>query len=372
MRLGMFMQPVHDVNRDQTQVIEEDRETILLADKLGFHEVWVGEHASATVEPITAPLVFLATLLSETKKIKLGTGVICLPNHHPAQVAAQAALFDHLSRGRFQMGIGTGSLSSDVELFEVGGDTDRNDMVRESMQLIQAIWDGEPPYSIEGKYWNVKIEDMARSEFGVGHFVKPYQKSGPPVAISIMSPKSNSARIAGENGWIPISGAAFLHPRYTSGHWETYAEGCESAGRRADPNIWRVSRSIVVAPSDEEALDYVLNPDGPMSYWYRYFLSSIKARKLTKYVAPESHPDPDNITWQEIAKEQCTFGSPETVLDKLIALRDLTGHFGVLTAMAHEWDNKAFCKRSLTMLAEEVMPRFSQHAETDSQLRAAE
>ena len=88
------MQPVHDVNRDQTQVIEEDRETILLADKLGFHEVWVGEHASATVEPITAPLVFLATLLAETKKIKLGTGVICLPNHHPAQVAAQAALFD--------------------------------------------------------------------------------------------------------------------------------------------------------------------------------------------------------------------------------------------------------------------------------------
>ena len=67
------------------------------------------------------------------------------------------------------MGIGTGSLSSDVELFEVGGDTDRNDMVRESMELIQSIWDGEPPYSIEGKYWNVKIEDMARSEFGVGH-----------------------------------------------------------------------------------------------------------------------------------------------------------------------------------------------------------
>ena len=76
-----------------------------------------------------------------------------------------------------------------------------------------------------------------------------------------MSPKSNSARIAGENGWIPISGAPFLHPRYTSGHWQTYAEGCEKAGREADPNIWRVSRSIVVAPSDGEALDYVLNPE---------------------------------------------------------------------------------------------------------------
>ena len=106
MRLGMFMQPVHDPKRDQTQVIDEDREAIILADELGFEEVWVGEHAAATVEPITAPLVFLATLLGETKNIKLGTGVFCLPNHHPAQVAGQSALFDHLSRGRFQMGIG--------------------------------------------------------------------------------------------------------------------------------------------------------------------------------------------------------------------------------------------------------------------------
>ena len=185
MRLGMFMQPVHDPKRDQTQVIDEDREAIILADKLGFEEVWVGEHAAATVEPITAPLVFLATLLGETKNIKLGTGVFCLPNHHPAQVAGQSALFDHLSRGRFQMGIGTGSLSSDVELFEVGGDTDRGDMVRESMEHILAIWEGEPPYKREGKYWNVKIEDMGRSDFGVGHFVKPYQQPHPPIAISL-------------------------------------------------------------------------------------------------------------------------------------------------------------------------------------------
>ena len=233
------------------------------------------------------------------------------------------------------MGIGTGSLSSDVELFEVGGDTDRGDMVRESMEHILAIWEGEPPYKREGKYWNVKIEDMGRSDFGVGHFVKPYQQPHPPIAISIMSPKSGSARMAGERGWIPISGAAFLHPRYTSSHWETYAEGCEKAGRAADPEIWRVSRSIVVAPTDGEALDYILNPDGPMSYWYQYFLSSIRTRGLTKFVAPEGHPDPDSMTWQDIAKEQCTWGSPNTVLDKLVALRDLTGHFGVLTAMAH-------------------------------------
>lgn len=370
MRLGMFMQPVHHADRDLSRNLDEDREAIILADKLGFEEVWVGEHASATVEPITAPLVFMATLLAETKQIKFGSGVFCLPNHHPAQIAGQAALFDHLSRGRFQMGIGTGSLSSDMELFEVGGSTDRNDMVRESLEHILAIWDGEPPYDREGKYWQVKIQDMTREDFGVGTFIKPLQQPHPPIAISIMSPNSGSARMAGEQGWIPISGAAFLNPRYTSSHWSTYAEGCEKAGRRPDPEIWRVSRSIVVAPSDAEARDYVMNPDGPMAYWYQYFLTSVKARGLAKFVAPLDHPDPDNITWQEAAEEQCTYGSAQTVIDKLVALRDTTGHFGVLTAMAHEWDDPAFCRRSLTLLAEQVMPAFSQHA--DSTRAAAE
>ena len=363
MRLGLFMQPVHDPARDLTQVLEEDRETILLADRLGFEECWVGEHASATVEPIPAPLVFLATLLGETKRIKLGTGVFCLPNHHPAQVAGQAALFDHLSRGRFQMGIGTGSLSSDVELFEVGDPAGRGAMVRESLEHILAIWSEDPPYDRGGERWSVRILDMGRSDFGVGHFIRPYQKPHPPIAISIMSPSSGSALMAGEKGWIPISGAAFLQPRYTASHWEKYAEGCEKAGRRPDPSVWRVSRSVVVAPTDEEARDYVLDPDGAMAYWFRYFEGSVKARGLARFAAPDGHPDPDNVTWSEIAESQVAFGSPATVLDKLVALRDRTGPFGVLTAMAHEWDNPAFARRSLSMLAQEVMPRFAQHAE---------
>ena len=93
MQLGMFMQPVHDPKRNYTQVLEEDRETIILADKLGFAEVWVEEHISATAEPITAPLVFLESLIEQTKNIKLGTGVFCLPLQHPAIIAGQAAMF---------------------------------------------------------------------------------------------------------------------------------------------------------------------------------------------------------------------------------------------------------------------------------------
>jgi alkanesulfonate monooxygenase SsuD/methylene tetrahydromethanopterin reductase-like flavin-dependent oxidoreductase (luciferase family) len=363
MRLGMFMQPVHDPARDFSEVLEQDRQTIILADELGFEECYVGEHISATVEPITAPLVFLATLLERTKNIKLGTGVFCLPQHHPATVASQAALFDHLAHGRFIMGVGTGSLSSDVELFGVGGGMDRNAMVRESIEHILAIWTQDPPFDRQGEYWSISLQDMSRTQFGVGQFIKPYQQPHPPLAISIMSPNSSSALLAGQRGWIPISGASFLQARYTASHWQMYAQGCADSDTIADPDIWRVSRSIVVAKSDSEARDYILNPDGPICFWYEYLLSSLRARGLVKFVAPDDHPDPDNVTWEEAALDMVTWGCATTVVDKLVALRDVTGHFGVLTMLAHEWDDEQFCRQSMTSLAQEVMPAFTQHAD---------
>lgn len=362
MQLGMFMQPVHDVRRDYTRVLEEDRETIVLADRLGFLECWIGEHFSATTEPITAPLVFLATLIERTRRIKLGTGVFCLPLQHPAVVASQAAMFDHLAQGRFQMGIGSGSLSSDLELFKVGGDVDRGAMVRESINTILAIWAGEPPYVIEGEYWDVRLEDRSRAEFGVGEFPKPLQKPHPPIAVSLMAPGSRTPYLAGERGWIPISGANLVQPRYVREHWEQYAAGCEAAGRRPDPSVWRVARSVVVGSSDAEAEDYLLDPDGPMAYWFAYTIAGFRNRGALHLLRPDEHAadggEPPEEDWTAIARSMVAWGSPATVAEKIAALRDETGDFGVLTVTAHEWDDADFARRSLTRLAREVMPRF--------------
>ena len=122
MRLGIFMMPVHPPARSFTDTLAEDEEKALYADALGFDEMWLGEHFSATTEPIPSPLMFMASLVPRTKNLKFGTGVICLPNHDPAIVAAEVAQFDHMSRGRFMFGIGPGGLLSDFELF---GNADR-------------------------------------------------------------------------------------------------------------------------------------------------------------------------------------------------------------------------------------------------------
>jgi hypothetical protein len=101
-KLGMFMMPFHHPSCDYAATLEEDREAIVLTDRLGFSEVFVGDHFTSWSERISSPLMFVSTVIDCTQQIRLGTGVINLPQTHPL-VVAQAAMFDHLCRGRFIM-----------------------------------------------------------------------------------------------------------------------------------------------------------------------------------------------------------------------------------------------------------------------------
>src|SRR5215470_11325893 len=159
MRLGMFMMPVHPPARSFTDSLAEDSEKSLLADALGFDELWIGEHFSASTEPIPSPLMFMANLVARTKNLTFGTAVINLPNHDPVVVAAEVAQFDHMSRGRFMLGIGPGGLVSDMELFGNADVAVRQRKVLESIRMIQKIWSQDPPYEMKGEFWSVKLKD---------------------------------------------------------------------------------------------------------------------------------------------------------------------------------------------------------------------
>jgi len=74
MRLGYFTMPLHPPQRDPLQTLQEDREAVVLADKLGFHDAFVGEQLTDRCENVTNSFIFLATLVGETNTIKLATG----------------------------------------------------------------------------------------------------------------------------------------------------------------------------------------------------------------------------------------------------------------------------------------------------------
>src|ERR1043166_2987008 len=157
MQLGFFTMPIHPVDKDWRTSLREDREAFILADELGFVEGYVGEHATDRAENITSCAMFICTLIEATKSIKLGTGTVNMPNNHPAAVAANVAMLDHMLDGRFILGISPGGLLSDAE--GVGNlDPDRNAMFLECINQVLEIWNSEPPYRIMGKYWNTVVD----------------------------------------------------------------------------------------------------------------------------------------------------------------------------------------------------------------------
>lgn len=354
MKLSYFMMPVHHRDKDYHTSLEEDVEAVELADRLGFEEVWVGEHHCSSVEPITSPLLFMANLIARTRRIKLATGVICMSQYHPALIAGHAAMFDHLSQGRFIMGIGPGGLPPDFELFGVA-DKDRGEMMVESIDTILEIWRSDPPYDIRGKHWTTKVEEWAYDDIGLGRMAKPFQKPHPPIAVSAMSPGSGTMRLAAARGWDPIS-ANFVGAWSVRSHWEAYADECAKRNRRPDPSRWRVARSVFVADDAEEAEEFVKRPGGTFDYYYDYLFRIFDRAGMRALAITEPGADPDALTPDELVDKLVIRGTPAQVTERLLAFRDEVGPFGHLVMTAHDWTDKRAMTRSMELMATEVLP----------------
>ena len=120
LRFGIFLAPFHPVNENPTACLDRDMELIEHLDRLGYHEVWVGEHHSGGFEIIACPEMFIAAAAERTRHIRLGTGVVSLPYHHPFALADRMVQLDHMTKGRAMFGVGPGALAGDA--FRMGID----------------------------------------------------------------------------------------------------------------------------------------------------------------------------------------------------------------------------------------------------------
>src|SRR5438046_4295159 len=193
MRLGYFTMPLHPLHRDPAVTLQEDRGAVILADKLGVHDAFVGEHLTDPEENTTNSFIFLATLIGETKAIRLGTGTSNLSHSHPALIAAHAAMFDHLAKGRFIFGISPGALSSDAEALGMDlGMEERNKRFAEAIDVILAIWQRDAPYDIDlpGNRYKVSTARTQVTAVGRGQMYKPYQRARPEIVGTVVAPHS--------------------------------------------------------------------------------------------------------------------------------------------------------------------------------------
>ncbi|MGI9426036.1 MAG: LLM class flavin-dependent oxidoreductase [Hyphomicrobiaceae bacterium] len=354
MKLGFFTMPIHPLEKDWRRSLREDREAFILADELGFSEAYCGEHTTDQAENITSCSMFLSTLVDAVKTMRLGTGTINMPNAHPAATASNIAMLDHLLEGRFNFGVSPGGLLSDAEVFG-NLDSDRNEMFREGIDTILKIWASEAPYNIQGKYWTVTTERTALTNIGQGIMPKPLQSPHPPIIVTAVSPFSSSVSYAASRGWDPIS-ANFLLPKWVATHWTKYVEGCEQAGRDALPENWRVARSIFVANDLAKARDYALGPDSPYRYYYSQLLTKMKIGGRSIIFKSDPDMSDDDLTVDHVLDDCVIWGTPDKVVEDLIAFRETVGEFGMLLYAGKDWTDPDLARQSMKLLAERVQP----------------
>jgi alkanesulfonate monooxygenase SsuD/methylene tetrahydromethanopterin reductase-like flavin-dependent oxidoreductase (luciferase family) len=355
MQFGLFMMPLHPPHRAFADGYDRDVAQLVLADRLGFDEAWVGEHLTERWENAPAPDLLLAQALARTTRVKLGTGVTLLALHNPVYLAHRLAMLDHMARGRFQWGIGGGAIPTDLALF--GLDALNAEAVRarsaEVLDVVLALWAAEDRFVHHGRFFDVETPafDPVKDR---GFYMKPYQRPHPPIAVAASTPVSSSMRMAGERGWIPMS-SSLLSRTYLADHWRLVEAGAASAGQKADRSQWRIARDVLVAPTPALARERARAVLG------RNYVQHQRPNRLGTIQMDSTKLDPamsdEAVTVDYLMEHVWIVGDPAECADKIGQLHEESGGFGTLLSITTDADDAGWDHESLRLLMDDVAPR---------------
>jgi alkanesulfonate monooxygenase SsuD/methylene tetrahydromethanopterin reductase-like flavin-dependent oxidoreductase (luciferase family) len=324
----------------------------MLADRLSYAEAFIGEHLTDAGEPITSSLAFIASIADRCASLTFGTGVLSLLNYHPVIIAAQTAMIDHLLDGRFVLGVGAG-VPSDAEALD-NLQVDRDGKVVEGVDQIIALWSGEAPYNLDGKFHQITTESTLTREIGQGMIVRPLQKPHPPIVFSCVRPNSPWPEVAGRRNWAGIS-ASYISLEWVRAHISAYIQAKEDSGFDPDAADWRVARSIFVTDDEATARSYAMTENGPYSFYFFNVMT-----KLASMSAPSDQQPVPPIRATDVAemvRKRVIAGTVDQVVRQILELRSIVGPFGTLLYTGHDWIDPPLARRSMELMAEEVMPR---------------
>jgi len=355
MNLGYFTMPLHPPGADAGETMRMDLAQIVALEELGFAESWIGEHITSEWENIPCPDLFIASALAHTRRMKLGTGVNCLPNHNPVMLAQRIAQLDQMAQGRFQWGIGSGGFPGDFQLLDIDPTSlAQRTLTREVLDEVLFLWNDPAPGLREHARWRYRVP-AHDTEVGIKLHLRPHQLPHPPIAVAGIGPKSDMLTLAGERGWIPMSINIVTTP-VLAAHWDTYSASAAAAGRAPDRAQWRICRDVFVgetsAQARREALDGVLARD-----WTDYFLKTLRRTKMM--IAPKVDPamSDDEVTPEYLVDNLWIVGDADEVTAKLQRLYDDVGGFDTLLVIGHEWLPGDAWHRSMQRLKQDVLPR---------------
>jgi probable F420-dependent oxidoreductase len=196
MKLGYFGFNLGALNNPDSM-----ERVVVAAEQLGYESVWTGEHI-VLMDPHEAPspvppesnfvdtIASLAFAAAKTTTIKVGSGIILLPQRNPVVLAKELAGVDVLSKGRLLFGLGVGYVPREFETLGIPYE-ERGARASEHIEVIRTLWTEAKP-SFDGKFTSFS---------GIQSHPMPVQKPHPPILVGGMSPPALRRAVAQGNGW---------------------------------------------------------------------------------------------------------------------------------------------------------------------------
>jgi limonene 1,2-monooxygenase len=351
-RFGVFITPFHPVGQSPTVALEYDLERTVALDLLGYDEVWFGEHHSGGYELIACPEVFIATAAERTKHVRLGTGVVSLPYHHPLMVADRWVLLDHLTRGRTMFGTGPGALPSDAYMMGIDPVEQRR-MMQESLDAILALLRAAPGERVNRHSDWFTLRDAQLH-------VRPYTWPYPEISTAAMISPSGP-RLAGALGTSLLSLSMSVPGGYAAVEtaWEVVREQAAKAGRPdPDRRDWRVLGIVHLAETREQAIT-------DCTYGLQDFANYFGAAGFVPLAnAVEGARSPREFVEEYAAKGNCCVGTPDDAVRYISELLERSGGFGTFLLLGHDWARPEATYRCYELFARRVIPHFKGQLES--------
>lgn len=344
MRFGAFAAPHHPMGESPTLLFRRDIDLAKQLDDLGYDEYWVGEHHSSGWETIGSPELLLAAAAEHTRTIRLGTGVISLPYHHPFNVAQRLAQLDHQSRGRVIFGSGPGALPSDAHTLGINPMVQR-DRQDEALGVIRRLLRGEDRFSYETDWFTMKDAQLQ---------ILPIQEDMECATASSLSP--SGMVLAGKHGTGVLSIASTSSEGLAAlpTQWAFAEKSAAQHGQNVSRRNWRVLMSWHIAESKEQAQKEALMG---LQRWHNEYNVDILGRPGAERVE-----DPWALMEQVAggaAGGTAVVGTPDDLVKAIRNLYEVTGGFGVVIGFAHDWANHEATRRSWDLVARYVIPEIN-------------
>jgi alkanesulfonate monooxygenase SsuD/methylene tetrahydromethanopterin reductase-like flavin-dependent oxidoreductase (luciferase family) len=340
MEFGLFTEFQCAPGMDEAQAFDESLAQMTAAEEMGFDAVWLAEiHFQKDRSVLSSPLIIATAIAARTTRVKIGIAVQVLPLAHPIHLAEDVATLDHLSKGRLDFGVGRSGLPEHYQRFNIPYSESR-ERFQETLDILLLAWTQER-FSYEGKYY--QFHDVCV-------LPKPYQKPHPPLRVAATT--RDTYPLVGRMG-LPI----FIAVRTTSisdlkSFIGGYHEGWREAGHPGRGEVALIV-PVYVADTERRARE---EAEASTMHFFRTIAEALGKGGTRREEAAKL----GRMTFDEILKELVVYGTPESVTERLLELRESLGYSTLSVWMnvgGHIPHERMLA--SMRLFAERVIPRLS-------------